>query len=115
MKQNIFSAEKARRAAGDHHAFIETWTGFGNGRRRQIHINVIGDEKIEFAVAVVVDESTAGVPTLAIGRDASFFANVGERSIAVVVVEDIFAEIGNEEIFVAIIVVIANATTLSPA
>ena len=67
------------------------------------------------AVAIVVDESAAGVPALAVAGDAGFFADIGESAVAVVVVENIFAEISHEEIVEAVVVVIADADSLAPA
>src|SRR5262249_25450671 len=42
-------------------------------------------------------------------------ADVGERSVSVVVIENIFAEIRDEEIFVAVVIVIADADALAPS
>jgi len=113
--ENIFSAEQAGRAAGDHDAFVKAGAGFGDGRGFQVEVDVIGDEEIEMAVAIVVHEGTAGVPALAGGGDAGFFADVGEGAVAIVVIENIFAEVGDEEIVETVVVVIADADALSPA
>ena len=48
------------------------------------------------AVAIVVDEGATAVPTLAVAGYAGFFADVGEGAVAVVVVEEIFSEVGDE-------------------
>src|SRR5205814_456719 len=72
-------------------------------------------EEIETAVAIVVDESAASVPALPGAGDASFFADVGEGAVAVVVVEDVFPEVRDEEIVEAVVIVIADADALSPA
>src|SRR5439155_1759819 len=77
--------------------------------------DVVGDEKIEAAVAIVVDESAAGVPALAVSGDSGFFADVSECAIAVVVIENILSEVGDEEIVETVVVVVAYANTLSPA
>ena len=44
VKKDIFATDEPWGAAGDHYTFVETWTGFGNWRSRQIHIDVVGDE-----------------------------------------------------------------------
>ncbi len=67
------------------------------------------------AVAIVVDESAAGVPALAIARDAGFFADVSESAVAVVMIENIFSEVGNEEIVETVVIIVADARALSPA
>jgi len=113
--ENIFSAKQAGRAAGDHDAFVKAGAGFGDGRGFQIEINIIGDEEIKMAVAIVIHEGAAGVPALASAGDAGFFADVGESAVAVVVVENIFAEVGDEEIVETVVVVVADADGLSPA
>ena len=115
MVENVLSALQAGRAAGHHHAFVETGAGFRDGRGGQIEIDVVGDEQIEFAVAVVVHESAAGVPALAVSGDAGLFADVGEGAVAVVVVENVLAEVGDEQVFEAVVVVVADADALSPA
>src|SRR5271169_4399493 len=66
------------------------------------------------AVAIVIDESAAGVPALAIRADAGFFRDVGKRSVSVVVEQNIFAERGDVNVVEAIVVVIADANALSP-
>src|SRR5229473_2372588 len=113
--ENVLAAVESRRAAGDHDAFVEAGTGFGNRRGLQVEIDVVGDEKIEVAVAIVVHESAAGVPALAVSGDAGFFADVCEGAVTVVVVENVFSEVGNEEIVEAVVVVIADANGLPPA
>jgi len=86
--------------------------GLGGG---EIHVNVIGDEEIELAVAVVVNESAAGIPALAASGDAGFFRYFGEGAVAVVVVEAVFAKVADEEIVEAVVVVVADAAALPPA
>ena len=80
-----------------------------------VHIDIVGDEEVEMAIAIVVDERAACVPARAFAGDAGFLADVGESSISVVVIENIFAVVGDEEIFVAIVVVVTDADALSPA
>ena len=113
--QNILAALQSRRPAGDHHAFVEARTGFGHGRRGQIEIDVVGDEQIELPVAIVVDEGAASVPALAFARHASLLADIGERAVAVVVIQNVLAEVGDEQIVPAVVVVVADANALSPA
>src|SRR6202030_3725546 len=53
MVEDILASLQTGRPAGDHHALVEAWTRLRNWSRGQIHVDVIGDEEIEFAVAVV--------------------------------------------------------------
>ena len=112
--KNIFATLEPRRAACDHHAFIEARARFRHRRGRQVHIDIVGDEEIELAIAVVVHEGAAGIPALAIAGDAGFFADVRKSAVAVVVKENVFAEVSDEQVFEAVVVVVANADALSP-
>ena len=47
--------------------------------------------------------------------DSGFFAHVGKGAVTVVVVEDVLAEIGDEQIVETVVVVVADADALSPA
>src|SRR5438034_10454586 len=115
MKEDVLAAVQTRRPAGDHYAFIKTRSRLRNWSRSQIKIDVVGDEQIEFAVAIVVDKRAASVPTLAVPAHAGFVGHIGERAIAVIVVKHVLAKIGDEEIFEAVVVVVTNANALSPA
>ena len=84
-------------------------------RRRRIEVDVVGDEQIEAAVAVVVEEAAAGAPALRRSRHAGLLGHVGERAVAVVVVEDVAAPVADEQIVEAVVVVVADAAALSPA
>src|SRR5580704_2414120 len=67
------------------------------------------------AVAVVVHEGAAVAPGLAGATDACLFAYVRESAVAVVVIEDVFSVVRDVEIFIAVIVVIADANALAPS
>src|SRR5580698_7079952 len=69
------------------------------------------------AVFVVVNPGAAGVPArFGAGLDeAGAFGDVGEGAVAIVVIENVLAVVGDEEIVVAVIVVVADAAGLSPA
>src|SRR5580658_8668387 len=69
------------------------------------------------AVFVVVDPGAAGVPArFGAGlQEAGAFGDVGEGAVAVVVIENVLAVVGDEEVVIAIVVVVADAAGLSPA
>src|SRR5690242_13131371 len=67
------------------------------------------------AIAVIVNESAAGAPALAVSAHTRLVGYIGKRAIAIVVVESVLAEVSDEQVFVAVVVVIANAHALSPA
>jgi len=66
-------------------------------------------------VAVIVDESAAGAPCSARTCDPGFFADVGECSVAIVVIEDILAVVRDVQILEAIVVIVADTHALAPA
>ena len=45
----------------------------------------------------------------------AFCADIGERSVAVVVIQNVFAEVGDEQIIPAVVVVVADADALAPS
>ena len=115
MIEDVLATIQAGRTARYHHTFIKTRAGFRHGRRSQIKIDVVGDEKIEMAIPVVVDECAACAPATLLPSDSGLLAHVGKSSIAVVVIENVLAVVSYEQIFEAIVVIISNANALPPA
>src|SRR6267142_1809729 len=58
------------------------------GHALHIELKIVGDEQVQMAVTVVVDERAPGSPASRIAKEARFFRDIGERPIAVVVVEE---------------------------
>src|SRR5271157_1045947 len=113
--EDVLPTLETRRSTRDHRALVQAWARFRHGSRCQIEVNIVGDEKIQAAVAVIVNKGAAGVPSRALARHAGLFADVGERAVAVVVIEDVLAEVGNEQVIPAVVVVVADANALPPA
>ncbi len=69
------------------------------------------------AVAIIIDKCAAGIPARfrAGLQQARFFGHIGKRAIAIIVVERILAVVGDEQIVVAVVIVIAHAAGLAPA
>ena len=88
-----------------------------SGLRRavRIEIEVVGDEQVEPAVAVVVDPGAARAPMRPILADAGFLGHIGERAVPVVVVQHVLAPVGDEQVFEAVVVVVADADAVGPA
>src|SRR6266567_2098065 len=90
--KDIFRPRQATRAAHHRHAFPHAGGPLaGSGGGGQIEIDVVGDEQIELAVAVVVDKGAAGAPGFSVAGNFGFLADVGEGAVAIVVVEHAFA------------------------
>ena len=113
--KNVLTVFHARRPARDHHTLIKTRPRFRHRRSRQVESDVVGDEEIEFAVAIVVDEGTPCTPARALARNACLLAHIGERAVTVVVIHHILAKVGDEQIIPTIVVIISNTHALSPA
>ena len=67
------------------------------------------------AVAVIIDKGASGAPGFAVACNAGLFADIGERAVTIVVIQNVFAVIGNVKIFPAVVVVIADANALAPS
>ena len=87
----------------------------GPRRRRRIEIHIVGDEQIEMAVAVVIQKAAARAPARSGSSDSGLFRDVGKRAVTVVVIEHVPAPVGDEQIVEAVVVVIADTTSLAPA
>ena len=112
--EDVGVAVQSGRPARYHHGFIEAGSALGNWRRLQIEINVVGDEEIELSVAIVIEEGAACSPADSLSSDSCFLAYIGEGAVAVVVIQHVLAEVGDEQVVVAVVVVIADADALSP-
>src|SRR5690242_10904786 len=66
-------------------------------------------------VAIVIYERAAGIPALAVAGNASFVRHIGKRAVTIVVIKNVLAKVAHEEIFKAVVIVIADANTLPPA
>ena len=80
----------------------------------QVEVHVVGHVEIEIAVVVVVTESRAGAPVSRISH-SSFLGDIGERSVVIIVVEHGAIEIGDVEVFPAIVVVVADGHSEAPS
>ena len=87
----------------------------GLGRLVQIEVDIVGDEDIEVAVAIVIDEGAARTPARAGDRQAGLGGDVGEFAVAAIAVEAVRPVVGDEQVGLAVIIEIADAGGLRPA
>src|SRR5207237_7201569 len=73
----------------------------------QVEVHVVGDEKVQEPVAVVIEKATAGPETDPRDRKLRLCSRIFERAVSAVAVEDVVAVIGHQKIGVAVIIVIA--------
>src|SRR5581483_1225427 len=84
-------------------------------RTRQIKVHVTCNEQIEMAIAIVVQKAAASAPAIRRPGHAGFFRNVAKRTVAIVVIKDIFSEVRDKKIIEAVVVVVANTARLTPS
>ena len=75
----------------------------------------MADEKIEVAIAVVVDKSASSAPTNLVIVNAGFTSDVRECSVAVIVKKNVVAPETAEKVVEAVVVVITDADTSLPS
>src|SRR5450755_1413083 len=82
----------------------------------QIEADVVRDEQIEMAVSIIVQECAPGTPTRrTIFPKAGLLGHLGERAIAIVAVEAVLSEVGDEDIVETVVVIVGDANGVRPA
>ena len=94
---------------------MAVWAGPRPGGRREIETQVVGDEEIESAIAVVVDERAARAPANLARDQTCRTGDVLEALALLVPVEHVAAEIRQEEIRPSVVVVVPGADARGPA
>ena len=113
--ENVFRRRQSSRAAHHRRALPDARRTIARSRRRrEIEVNIIRDNQVELAVAIVVNERATAAPRLARSADSSLVGHIGEDAV-IVVVEAVLAVIGDVQVFPSIVVVVADANPLSPA
>ena len=80
----------------------------------EIEFEIIGDEQIQPAVAIVIDERAARAPARPSMQQAGLLRHIGERAVAVVAVKDVLAPVGDEQIVEPVVVVVAHGDRRTP-
>src|SRR5207302_5948548 len=101
--QNVGITCQPRRSAGDHDSLVEARSRFRDRGGSQIETDVVGDEQVEMAVAVIVQKCATGSPACFLPDYPGFFADVSKSSITVIVVKHIPAVVGDVQIFPAVV------------
>ncbi len=113
--KNVFRGRQSSRPAHHRRALPHArWALARSGRGREIEVNIVCDDEIEFAVAIVVNESATRAPRLSRSAHACLVRHIGEDAV-IVVIEMVLAVVSDVEIFPAIVIVVADADALSPA
>ena len=115
MIENIAVERKAARSTGHWQVAIPAIGVFARFRgTRKIKLEVIGDEQIQMAVVIIVQERAAGVVPHPILCQAGLGRDVLEAAPSPVAIQHVRAPVGDKQIRVAVIVEIARADALPP-
>ena len=115
--QDVGRGGQAARPAIHRHALPVAVFSLARGRRvGKAKIHVVGHEEVEPPVFIVVEEAAARVPpgTRAALDEAGLFRDVGERAVAVVVIERVLAPVGHKEVVETVVIVVPDANSLAP-
>src|SRR5438552_729986 len=82
---------------------------------RWVELDVIANEKIEVAVAIVVQEGTARSPTHLFVVQSGFPRYVRESPVAIIVKQNIIAPEGAKQVIPAVVVVVPYANPSLPS
>src|SRR5207253_1784941 len=77
-------------------------------------IEVVCDEEIEMAVAIVVEPRTSRAITGGIAMEARLFGHIRKGPVAIVSVEYVLAVVGDEQVLESVVVVVADRDRRSP-
>ena len=104
------------RAAYDHNPLpLAALAAAGLRSFVQIEVDVVRDENIEVAVAVVIDKRAAGPPARAGDGKARGLGDIRESSSAQIPVETIVAVVSDQKVRMPVVVEIAYTGGLRPA
>ncbi len=114
--ENVRAASETLRAAGNGNVVVVAVACLARlGSAGEIEIHVVRDEQVEVAVAVIIQKTASCAPRITVPGNAGLFRHVGECAVAIVVIQDVVSPVSDEQIVVAIVVVVADAASLSPA
>ena len=108
--------DKSARAAIHGHAFEITVGIFSRSWDLiEVENQVVRDEQIQPAVAVVVHPRATTAPALPGMRQAGRLRYIRERAVAVVAVQDVLRPAGDKKILETVVVVVADGHAACPA
>ena len=85
----------------------------GLGHAGGIEIEIVGDEQVQLAVAIVIEKGAAGAPALGRGQ-AACLRLIAKRAVALVMPEHVAAPGGDEQVDAAVVVDVAGTDALAP-
>ncbi len=114
--ENVRRAAETTGAAHDGNTIPDASGSLARRRRMgEVEVHVVGDGEVQLAVAVVIDEGTAGAPLFSCSSDAGLLGYLFEGAIALVMEETVFAVAGDVEVVESVVVIVPDADTLAPS
>src|ERR1039458_6509830 len=99
-----------------HRNALPVATGDLAGRRHglEVKLQVVGDEQVQVAVAVVIHEGAAGSPSHSWREQTRFLGDIGEGAIPIIAVENVLTPVSDEDVVETIVIVIRDGDTVRP-
>ncbi len=80
-----------------------------------MQIDIVGNEQIQVAVAIIIEKSTSGSPAkISFVQQPRLTRNIRKRTVSVVSVEHILTVIRDEDVFETIVVIVTNSYPARP-
>ena len=86
----------------------------GHGSVFEGETNIVGDEQIQVAIPVVVQEAAPCAPARLLVPQAGGFGYIGKGSVAIVAIKPVLSEAGDEDVFESVVVIVADANSGGP-
>ena len=116
MIKNVGGERQATRAAHDGDFLPDAKLAVARaGSQGEVQVDVVRHKKVEAAVAIIVQESTARPEARSGDGQPSLCGNLLKAGIAQVAVEPVVAVVGNQKVCAAVVVKVAGADPLCPS
>ena len=110
------SGRKTTRTAHDGSARVIAVPVLARLRRgRLVELQIVRHKKIQPAIAIIVEERAPGPPPHTLLKQSGLSCDIGKRAVAVVAIERILSPVSDEQIFVAVVVVVADSHSGGPS
>src|SRR6185437_16663784 len=113
-KKEVLGVRQPLWAAVHGNPLIDARTAARKRRFLRVEVDIVADKQVQPAIAIVIEKSAAGAPLGLLIQEARLRGDVGECA-AVVVIQDVPAPVGDEQVVMAIVIEITDTNALPPA
>src|ERR1039458_4711009 len=82
--------------------------------RLEVELQVVGDEQVQVAIAVVIHEGAAGSPSYSRREQTRLFGDIGERAVSIIAVENVLAPGSGKDVVNAIVIIVCDGDAVRP-